>query len=135
MVLPVPHPNDIRSYTILSHVISNMSFVHKFWYINSILHDHVINFEFTFVKSNLHNFDISCDSSGFFCDFRGFAKIHLNQEGKKICVSVCVSVCLCVCLCVYVCVCKWNSYIDILHAYAIWRIYVHVLFSSLIWMP
>ncbi len=46
---------------------------------------------------------------------------HMDgQEGKKIKLSVCLCVCLCVC------VCKWNSYIDILRAYAIWRIFINM---------
>ncbi len=50
--------------------------------------------------------------------------LSIRKERKLNCLSVSVSVCLCVCLCVCVCVCKWNSYVDILRAYAIWRIYI-----------
>jgi hypothetical protein len=46
---------------------------------------------------------------------------HMDgQEGKKIKLFVCLCVCLCVC------VCKWNSYIDILRAYAIWCIFINM---------
>ena len=46
---------------------------------------------------------------------------HMDgQEGKKIKSSVRLCVCLCVC------VCKWNSYIDILRSYTIWRIFINM---------
>ncbi len=43
-----------------------------------------------------------------------------GQEGKKIKLTVCL------CVCVSVCVCKWNSYIDIQRANAIWRIFINM---------